>query len=99
MRISGDIVLVSGLFAVLIGVIVFVLPYLRSEDSPNEIPYSTYSRRPDGTRALYILLDKLGYRVTRIQDADYMLNDIEVFFLLQPLSLNELSWNIAMELE
>jgi len=99
MRISGDIVLVLGLFAVLIVIIVFVLPYLRGKDISNEIPYSTYSTRPDGTRALYIFLDKLDYRVTRIQNADYMLNDIETLFLIQPLNLNELSWDIAMEID
>lgn len=92
---SRGIILILGLFAVLIGIIVFVLPHLRT----NEIPYSTYSNLPDGTRALYILSDKLGYQVTRIQGADYTLDEIEMLFLLQPLTFNELSLDITMAID
>jgi len=99
MRVSGDIALVLGLFVVLISITIFVLPHLRNENDSNEIPYSTYSTRPDGTRALYTLLDKLGYRVTRIQDSHYVLDEIEMLLLLQPLSFNMLSLNVAREID
>ncbi len=69
MRLSRDLLVVVGLFAVLFGLTVFTAARRAEVESRQEtfIPYSTYSARGNGTLGLQRWLEEIGYRTARIE--------------------------------
>ncbi len=92
MRVSRDLILIFALFCTLIVVMLFVLPRLGAWNKPLDVPYSTYSTYDDGARALYLLLDKMGYDVKRIRSEPYTLpKKLKMLFLLEPSRFNSVN--------
>ena len=92
MKISKGLILIFALFGALIVVMLFVLPRLGPWDKPLDVPYSTYSTYDDGARALYLLLDKMGYNVKRIRSEPYTLpEELKMLFLLEPSRFNSVN--------
>src|SRR5438105_10097988 len=70
MRFSRDLLIVIVLFAVL--AVFTVVPAMRraeiEEAQQTFIPYSTHSAQPNGTLALMLWLEQMGYRTQRIEN-------------------------------
>src|SRR5438105_14157750 len=77
MRFSRDLLIVIVLFAVL--AVFTVVPAMRraeiEEAQETFIPYSTHSAQPNGTLALMLWLEQIGYRTQRIENDTFATPD------------------------
>src|SRR5437016_4276718 len=77
MRLSRDLLIVLALFVVL--ALFTVVPAMRraeiEEAQQTFTPYSTHSAEPDGTLALMLWLEQIGYRTQRIENDTFATPD------------------------
>jgi hypothetical protein len=65
--------------------LLFLSPYIKREEPSVGVSHSTYSDRPNGTMALYLLLEDLGYDVRRIESPLSRLEEeVRALFIVQP---------------
>ncbi|HSJ59492.1 MAG TPA: DUF4350 domain-containing protein [Anaerolineae bacterium] len=82
-RIRSDLVIVLLLLAALVGFSGFTAA--RRTQNAAAPDYSTHGTQPGGTAALYAWLEKLGYRVQRIENGPFRIEDeARLLFVLAP---------------
>jgi hypothetical protein len=83
-RVSADLIVVLVLFAALVAFTAYTTSHrVQAEPAPD---HSTHSTAPAGSAALYLWLQELGYRVERIENGPFQIdNDADLLFVLAPL--------------
>lgn len=86
-RFSKDLVLVLVLFAALVIMTAFAA-YQRAQAEQGQqtfLPYSTHSARPNGTLALKLWLDALGYQTRQLESQSFSFPaEAHVLYILEP---------------
>lgn len=85
--VSGEVLLLAVLAAVLLGVTALVQPYQpKREEGPAHPRLSVHSNRPDGARALALWVGDLGYAVTAVEYRPFDVGrDVDVLLVLAPV--------------
>lgn len=87
MRFSRDLLLLLSLFVILIVATAFLGVRRADEEEARQtfLRYSSHSANPSGTLALYEWLDAIGYRVQRIENSAFNIeDDTHILFVFEP---------------